>query len=185
MELRTLRWVLLRGVLLVLLSVAVNVFVTQWYCPRVLSRPSPTPEGTSPTPREAPTATPRPPLATPERVLPTLAPPAAIEIVPLWEPPHLFKLEFRTGLWAITGYAVDDDFTPGEITASGRKVYPGITAACPDRFDLGAVLYIEDIGIRICEDRGSLVVNNIDIAFATPEEAITFGMQMKMVAVIW
>lgn len=87
--------------------------------------------------------------------------------------------------YLVTGYAVGDGNTPGEITADGRKVRPGITAAC--RLPLGTMIYIEGIGPRVCEDRGigpPGVENWIDLAFETAEEADDHGKQWLGVVVI-
>lgn len=88
-------------------------------------------------------------------------------------------------LYLVTAYAVGDGNTPGEITADGRKVRPGITAAC--RLPLGTMIYIEGIGPRVCEDRGigpPGVENWIDVAFETAEEADDHGKQWLGVVVI-
>lgn len=87
--------------------------------------------------------------------------------------------------YTVTGYAVGDGYTPGEITADGRKVRPGITVACPPEIMLGTAVYIEGLGVRICEDRGSAIVGKrLDVAFKTPEAAIMFGKRWMRVAVI-
>lgn len=88
-------------------------------------------------------------------------------------------------LYLITGYAVGDRNTPGEVTADGRKVRPGITAAC--RLPLGTMVYIEGIGARVCEDQGfgpAEVEKWIDVAFETPEEAMEFGKRWMGVVII-
>jgi len=88
-------------------------------------------------------------------------------------------------LYLVTGYAVGDPFTPGYITADGRKVRPGITAAC--RLPLGTFIYIDGVGPRVCEDRGvgPLGVENwIDVAYETAEEANRHGKQWLAVVVI-
>jgi len=88
-------------------------------------------------------------------------------------------------LYLVTGYAEGDPNTPGQITADGRKVRPGITAAC--RLPLGTMIFIEGIGPRVCEDRGTGppgVENWIDVAFETAEEANDYGRQWLAVVVI-
>jgi len=85
----------------------------------------------------------------------------------------------------VTGYAVDDGLTPGMITADGRNVRPGITAACPEELTLGTMIYIEGIGARVCEDRGSAIVGKrLDVAFRTPKKALLFGKRWLRVVVI-
>lgn len=52
------------------------------------------------------------------------------------------------------------------ITASGAPVEAGVTvAADPDIFQFGTVLYIEDVGVRIVQDRGSDIQGkHLDVA---------------------
>jgi 3D (Asp-Asp-Asp) domain-containing protein len=52
------------------------------------------------------------------------------------------------------------------ITASGAPVEAGVTvAADPDIFPFGTVLYIEDVGVRIVQDRGSGIQGkHLDVA---------------------
>jgi len=88
-------------------------------------------------------------------------------------------------LYLVTGYAIGDGKTPGRVTADGRLVRPGITVACPGELSLGTMLFIKDIGGRVCEDRGSAIVGKrLDVAFESPEEAMEFGRQWLAVMVI-
>ena len=99
--------------------------------------------------------------------------------------PASFIEGVEADLYLVTGYAVGDGNTPGEITADGRKVRPGITVACPKELSLGTMVFIEEVGPRVCEDRGSAIVGKrLDVAFGTPEEAIQFGRKWTRVAVI-
>jgi len=87
--------------------------------------------------------------------------------------------------YVVTGYAVGDPFTPGQVTADGRLLRPGITVACPEALPLGTALYIEGFGVRICEDRGSAIAGKtLDVAFETPEAAMMFGKQRLAVIII-
>lgn len=117
-----------------------------------------------------------PPLPTreawlPKRVEPHTQPRSPIEGA---------EAEFYT----VTGYSVGDPFTPGGITADGRKVRPGITVACPEELALGTMVYIEGVGPRVCEDRGALEGRWLDLAFETAAEALSFGKQMLAVVII-
>jgi len=88
-------------------------------------------------------------------------------------------------LYLVTGYAIGDGYTPGYITADGRKVRPGITVACPVELALGTAVYIKGFGVRICEDRGIAIIGKrLDVAFETPETAMLFGRQRLAVVVI-
>jgi len=87
--------------------------------------------------------------------------------------------------YLVTGYAVGDGNTPGQVTADGRLVRPGITVACPKELALGHMIYIDGIGPRVCEDRGSAIVGKrLDVAFKTPEAALLFGKRWMRVGVI-
>jgi len=108
----------------------------------------------------------------------------AKQVLPRTQPASPFE-GAEADLYLVTGYAVGDGNTPRHITADGRKVRPGITAAC--RLPLGTMVYIEGVGPRVCEDQGigpPGVQNWIDVAFETAEEAIQFGKQWLGVVVI-
>ena len=102
--------------------------------------------------------------------------------VPLTKPGDMLGLEAE--FFEVTAYAVGDDFTPRSITADGREVRPGITAACPESMPPGTPIYIEYLGVRICEDRGYLGDQRIDVAFPSVESALIFGRQRLAVVII-
>lgn len=53
---------------------------------------------------------------------------------------------------------------PYDITASGRIVEPGVTAACGSEFPFGTRTYIQDVGWRTCWDRGGAILgHDIDV----------------------
>lgn len=86
--------------------------------------------------------------------------------------------------YTITGYAVGDDFTPGDLTASGTPVIPGLTVACPQNLTFGTMVYIEGVGLRICQDRGAFEGRWLDLAFATKEEALQWGKRERNVCIL-
>lgn len=63
------------------------------------------------------------------------------------------------------------------VTASGTVPTPGLTIAADwGVLPAGTWVYIEGIGVRRVEDRGSAIVGNkLDIALATHAEALTWG----------
>lgn len=63
------------------------------------------------------------------------------------------------------------------ITASGAPVEAGVTVAADQSiFPYGTVLYIEDVGIRIVQDKGAGVQgNHLDVAVDTHENALTWS----------
>lgn len=78
-------------------------------------------------------------------------------------------------LSAIEGMCFSGD---PSITASGETVIPGITAAAGRDIPFGTVIYIENIGQRTVQDRGSMITNyHLDIAVKTKKEALVFGRQ--------
>lgn len=62
------------------------------------------------------------------------------------------------------------------ITSSGAKAQPGVTVAADiASLPYGTVIYIEDVGLRIVQDTGSLVKGNeLDVCVNTHEEALTW-----------
>ena len=74
--------------------------------------------------------------------------------------------------------AADECGKSDGITASGLKVAPDRTLACPASFPFGAKLKIEGMGEYRCEDRGGAIKGNkIDIYMETKKEAFAFGRQ--------
>ena len=71
------------------------------------------------------------------------------------------------------------------ITQSGRKAVIGRTVACPPELEHGTVLYIEDVGIRVCEDRGSSVKGkHVDILMSNYKEAMKWGRKYREVRIL-
>ena len=59
------------------------------------------------------------------------------------------------------------------VTASGQPIQAGVTVAADTSiFPYGTVLYIEDVGIRIVQDKGSAIQGkHLDVAVDTHENA--------------
>lgn len=102
---------------------------------------------------------------------------------------------FEVKTFEATGYApLDPNAIEGmcysgdpNITASGRRVQPGITIAAGPNIPLGTWIWIEGYGWRRVDDRGSRIKENkIDIAFETRKEAFEFGRkQITVVIPTW
>ena len=68
------------------------------------------------------------------------------------------------------------------MSYSGEKVVPGETAAAGPNIPIGTKIYVEGLGWRRVNDRGGAIgPNDIDLAVATKEEAIRFGLQQRLV----
>ncbi len=63
------------------------------------------------------------------------------------------------------------------ITASGQPIQAGVTvAADQSMFPYGTVLYIEDVGIRIVQDKGGAIQGNkLDVAVDTHSNALAWS----------
>ncbi len=99
-----------------------------------------------------------------------------------------------TKIMKVTGYApLDPKAIKGmcysgdpKITASGRKVQPGITVAASKNIPFGTLVFIPSLGWRIVEDRGGRIKGNrIDVCFATKKEALDWGLQEHEVYLIF
>lgn len=78
----------------------------------------------------------------------------------------------------VSGYTLDpNECSPHLITASGVKPMIGRTIAVDARYiPFGTKIYIQDLGIRIAEDTGSLIEEySIDLLVATKEQAYRLG----------
>ncbi|MEI7621446.1 MAG: 3D domain-containing protein [Candidatus Moraniibacteriota bacterium] len=90
------------------------------------------------------------------------------------------KLPTETFLVNASAYTASADECGNDegITASGLKVEPKRTIACPPELPFGVKLEIEGQGIFVCEDRGGAIKgNHIDIYMETKGEAFAFGRQ--------
>lgn len=68
------------------------------------------------------------------------------------------------------------------LSYSGERVVPGKTAAAGTNIPIGTKIYVEGLGWRRVNDRGGAIgPNDIDLAVATKEEAIKFGLQQRLV----
>jgi 3D (Asp-Asp-Asp) domain-containing protein len=90
---------------------------------------------------------------------------------------------------AYTAYEESTGKTPSHptfgITASGKRVQAGVTAACPPELDFGTWLEIEGVGKRRCDDTGGTIKGKrIDIYMESVNEAIKFGRRNLRVWVL-
>ena len=81
----------------------------------------------------------------------------------------------------------------GSITAMGRHAVEGRTAACPASLEIGTHVWIEGVGERICEDRGSAITERrLDLFIGSQHEpdrglkrARAWGLRVRRVRVLW
>lgn len=86
------------------------------------------------------------------------------------------------GLYTISHYCdcpICTGTAKGSRTASGVKPKDGRTIACDGKIlKMGDVVYIETIGLRICEDRGGAIKDNrIDLFISDHEKAKKLGIK--------
>lgn len=74
-----------------------------------------------------------------------------------------------------------------KITASGKRTTPGVTISASPEIPFGTWVWLEGLGWRRVDDRGSRIKGNrIDICFATRQEALKWGKrQLIMVMPHW
>jgi 3D (Asp-Asp-Asp) domain-containing protein len=90
---------------------------------------------------------------------------------------------------AYTAYEESTGKTPDHpafgITASGRRVQAGVTAACPRELPFGTWLEIEGVGKRRCDDRGGAIRGNrLDIYIPDKADALEFGRKRLKVRIL-
>ncbi|WP_082926849.1 3D domain-containing protein [Paenibacillus tuaregi] len=88
-------------------------------------------------------------------------------------------------IYAVTAYSVGDDYTPSTgITASGKPVEEGVTAACPKELPFGTKLRIEGVGDRVCTDGGGRIKGRkIDVYIPKVKDALIFGKKKLRVEI--
>lgn len=97
-----------------------------------------------------------------------------------------------TETYVVTAYTAGYESTgkhPGDkgygITASGKHVQEGITIACPPELEFGTKVHIENVGERICYDRGGAIQGKrIDVYMENLHDALEFGKQSLEVQII-
>lgn len=114
-----------------------------------------------------------------------LAPPPATP-QPTASSTPIDRAESDAQVYEVTAYSVGDDFTPNHgITASGRRVKDGVTAACAREIPFGTRVDIEGVGQRTCYDRGGRITRGkIDVFMANKSEALAFGRRKLRVKIL-
>lgn len=103
--------------------------------------------------------------------------------------------EWEVEIWESTAYApLDSRAIPGmcysgnpQITTSGAKVIPYVTAAAGPGVEYGTRAYVMGDGLRVVQDRGGRIGNgSIDLAIETRDEALEWGRRtVKVVYEKW
>lgn len=94
--------------------------------------------------------------------------------------------------YKVTAYTANAESTgksPGDngyrVTASGTNVQEGRTVACPKSLSFGTKIYIDKVGYRICQDRGSAITQNrLDLYVQSLQAAEEFGVKMLKVKIL-
>ncbi len=82
--------------------------------------------------------------------------------------------------------AYDETLSGDGITASGVKVKPRRTLACPPEYPFGTKVRFENLGTFVCEDRGGAIKGNkFDVYVVTKKEAFAFGRRYLKAQVVF
>jgi 3D (Asp-Asp-Asp) domain-containing protein len=95
-------------------------------------------------------------------------------------------------VFEVTAYTVYEESTGKSpdhpafgITASGKRVQAGKTAACPPSMPFGTRIEIEGVGERVCHDRGAAITEGrIDVYMPELNDALEFGRKRLKVRVV-
>ncbi|MEK4790407.1 3D domain-containing protein [Bacillus sp. FSL K6-2971] len=95
----------------------------------------------------------------------------------------------QTRKMVVTAYTNGYESTgkhPGQseygTTASGVTTRHGVTIACPPYMEFGTKLYIENVGLRVCQDRGGDIKGNrLDVFIENLQKAREFGRKTLIV----
>ena len=87
------------------------------------------------------------------------------------------------GTYNVTAYSYTEGGGENYYTAGGYEPEPWYTVAATEEFDLGTILYIEDVGEVQVQDRGAFPEGVIDlhVGYMDPEE---WGVQKKDVYIV-
>jgi 3D (Asp-Asp-Asp) domain-containing protein len=96
---------------------------------------------------------------------------------------------FSYEITAYSPYAESTGKSPGDknykVTASGERVKQNYTIACPPSLAFGTKLNIQNVGQRVCADRGGdIKEKRLDLYFDSVEAALNFGRKMLKVEVL-
>ena len=84
---------------------------------------------------------------------------------------------------AVEGWDFSGDPT---ITASGKPLIPGETAAAGPNIPFGTRIYVEGMGWYTVKDRGGAIgVNDIDLSTTSKDKSKAFGRQQRLVIIKW
>jgi len=71
------------------------------------------------------------------------------------------------------------------ITTSGAVATEGRTVAASPNWELGTVMHIEGVGVRVVEDRGEAITQGrLDVYFDCHQRALEFGVR-KLRVIVW
>jgi 3D (Asp-Asp-Asp) domain-containing protein len=105
------------------------------------------------------------------------------KLIPPPPPAEVFEVT------AYTAYEESTGKSPGHpafgITASGKRVQAGVSAACPPSMPFGTRIEIEGVGERVCHDRGAAITEGrIDVYMPELNDALEFGRKRLKVRVV-
>lgn len=130
-------------------------------------------------------------LDEPEKYAPIIVPKLP-EAQPVSQPEPIPAPEpTRSQTYTVTAYTAGVESTgkrPGDrgygVTTSGAIVQEGVTVSCPPSIPLGTQIHIENVGSRVCQDRGGAIKGKrLDLYIKNLGNALEFGRQSLQVTI--
>ncbi len=129
-----------------------------------------------------------------EKIVPIYVPKERIVFILVYKAePLIYQVTTEPLIYQVTAYTAGPESTGKTqdhpeygITASGAKVRPGHTIACPVSLPFGTKIFIPHFNKEfVCEDRGSAITEGkLDVYIEDLQEALKFGRRDLEIMII-